>query len=77
MKAYDDNGNVIDQKAADLAKTVTEENSQVSKVYSEMEHAKSRAMGASYDSDYYTGFDWDPSKNKAGGNPLESLGKQI
>lgn len=77
MKAYDDNGNVVDQKAADLAKTVTEENSQIAKVYSEMEHAKSRALGASYDSDYYTGFDWDPSKNKATGNPLESLGKQL
>lgn len=76
-QAYDDNGNVIDQKAVDLLKTVTAENSQVSKVYGEMERAKSRAMGASYDSDYYTGFDWDPSKNKAGGNPLESLGKQM
>lgn len=77
IKAYDDNGNVIDQRAADLAKTVTEENSQISKIYSDMEHAKSRALGASYDSEYYTGFDWDPKKNKATGNPFDVIGKQI
>lgn len=76
-QAYDDHGNVIDQKTADLARSVAEENSRIGKTYGEIEHAKSRAIGASSDSDYYTGFSWDPNKNKSTGNPLESLGKQL
>lgn len=70
-RAYDDDGNVIDQNAANLAKVVTNENSQIAKAYSDAEKAKSRAIGASYDSDYYTGSKGEKQ------NALELFGKQL
>ena len=51
-KAYDEEGNVLDQNAADQVKGVTAQNSKVAKQYADYEHAKGKAIGATYDSDY-------------------------
>lgn len=51
-KAYDDNGNVKNQALVDSLKKMTAENTNVARQYGEQEHANSRALGASYDSDY-------------------------
>lgn len=79
-KAYDDDGNTRDEEALSKAKKSIDETTNVAKQYSEQEHAKGKAIGATADSDYYTGFDWDPSKNKARASnifeALGSLGKQ-
>lgn len=50
-KAYDDNGNVKDQNAANLARRLTNVASSVAKQYNEQERANSRAIGATHDSD--------------------------
>ena len=51
-RAYDEEGNVLDQNAADQVKGVTAQNSRVAKQYADYEHAKGKAIGATYDSDY-------------------------
>lgn len=51
-KAYDDEGNIKDQAAADLAKQSTNEASNVAAQYSAQEHARGKALGATADSDY-------------------------
>lgn len=51
-KAYDEEGNVLDQSAANQVKGVANQNSRVAKQYADYEHAKGKAIGATYDSDY-------------------------
>ena len=50
-KAYDDNGNVLDQAAADKAKGVANYNTDVARNTAEQSYALGRAIGARYDSD--------------------------
>lgn len=51
-KAMDKDGNVINQRYADLAKQVTAENVNVARAYADQEHARGKAIGATADSDY-------------------------
>lgn len=80
-KAFDDNGNVVDEDALAKAKDSGQKAINVARQYGEQEHARGKALGATYDSDYYTGFDWDTSKNKAHANDIGEafglLGKQF
>ncbi|MBR0430740.1 hypothetical protein IJJ05_00400 [Candidatus Saccharibacteria bacterium] len=51
-KAYDEEGNTRDEEALAQAKKFTQEASNVAKQYADYEHAKGKAIGATYDSDY-------------------------
>ena len=51
-QAFDEKGNIADKFALAKAKQVTNENLNVARNYGEQERASSRALGASYDSDY-------------------------
>lgn len=51
-KAYDEDGNTLDENAAAQAKQFTQEASNVAKQYQEQEHARGKAIGATYDSPY-------------------------
>ena len=51
-KAYDEDGNTLDENAATQAKKFTQEASNVAKQYQEQEHARGKAIGATYDSPY-------------------------
>lgn len=51
-KAWDDNGNVVDSNAVEQARKAVDDSVNTSRQYGEQERAKSRALGASYDSDY-------------------------
>ena len=75
--SHDRNGNVTDSELAKRANEYAKYNTTVANNANQMGQALSRKIGASYDSDYYTGFDWNLNKNKASGNPLELLGKQL
>lgn len=70
-KAFDDDGNIVDENAYDKLLSSVKEASQISNVYSEAEKAKSRKIGASVDSDFYTG-------KEAFDNPFTyDFGKQL
>ena len=51
-KAFDDNGNVIDEDALAKAKDSGQKAINVARQYGEQEHARGKAIGATYDSDY-------------------------
>ncbi len=51
-KAVDEEGNTRDEEALAQAKKFTQEASNVAKQYADYEHAKGKAIGATYDSDY-------------------------
>ncbi len=51
-KAFDENGNTLDENALSQAKKFTQEASNVAKQYQEQEHARGKAIGATYDSPY-------------------------
>lgn len=72
---------LLNQGQTEKAKKAANEAVNTARQYQEQEHARGKALGATYDSDYYTGFDWDPSKNKAHANNIGEafglLGKQF
>ena len=51
-KAFDDEGNTLDENALEQAKKFGAETSNVAKQYQEQEHARGKAIGATYDSPY-------------------------
>ena len=51
-KAFDEDGNTLDENALSQAKKFTQEASNVAKQYQEQEHARGKAIGATYDSPY-------------------------
>lgn len=51
-KAFDDDGNTLDENALNQAKQFGAETSRVAKQYADQEHATGKAIGATYDSDY-------------------------